>query len=61
MFMPLAAIILATAFMATIRAFAARMSRRKASPALLSWLKSNGWPIFVGVWIIFAIAGLVAN
>jgi hypothetical protein len=47
--------------MATIRAFAARMSRRKASPALLSWLKSKGWPIFVGVWIIFAIAGLVAN
>jgi hypothetical protein len=54
-------LIIAPAFIAAIVTFATRMGRRKSCPDFSNWWKSEGWPIFFGIWILFVIAVLVAK
>jgi hypothetical protein len=49
------------AFIAAIATFAARMGRRNNCPDFSVWWKSEGWPIFVGVWIVFSICFFVVK
>jgi hypothetical protein len=46
---------------AAIVTFAARLGRRKKCPVFMTWWKTEGFPIFIGVWLTFVIGFLVAN
>ena len=48
-----AKIIMETAAIAALVTFAARMGRRENCPDFSGWWKSEGWPIFIGVWVTF--------
>jgi hypothetical protein len=48
-----AKIIMETAVIAALVTFAARIGRREKCPDFSGWWKSEGWPIFIGVWLMF--------
>ena len=48
-----AKIIMQAAVIAALVTFAARLGRRENSPNFSGWWKSEGWPIFMGVWLTF--------
>jgi hypothetical protein len=48
-----AKIIMESAVIAALVTFAARMARRENCPDFSGWWKSEGRPIFIGVWIAF--------
>jgi hypothetical protein len=53
-------IIFCPAIIAAIVTFAVRMGRRKQIPDFLRWWKTEGWPIFMGIWVIFVVAYFLA-